>query len=137
MLTWSWIIQITIISLILIFLVHHLLIFFTSVLTVPKTKDLVNTSKQKYKDMYDVILSGSSSGSTSGTNINNHNNSTSIYNLEDILPPNEDNIHNKINMKTELKNFIKSQMNNNGQFENDNITTLENIPNQNNYSFIN
>jgi prenyltransferase beta subunit len=103
---------------------------------VPKTKDLVNTSKQKYKDMYDVILSGGDGGGGISST-NNHNNSTSIYNLEDILPP-VGNINNNsdLNMKNELKNFIKSQMNNNGQFQNDNITTLENIPNQNNYSFI-
>jgi len=55
MLTWSWIIQITIISIILIFLVHHLINFFKSVLTVPKIKDLENTPNEKYKNIYDNI----------------------------------------------------------------------------------
>jgi hypothetical protein len=75
MLTWNWIIQITIISTILIFLIHHLLNFFTSVLTVPKIKDLVNRPKQKYKDIYDVI----SSNEIIDNNINNN----IIYNLEE------------------------------------------------------
>ena len=44
----SWVIQITLISIILIFLVHHLINFFKSTLTVPKIKDLVNTSSKKY-----------------------------------------------------------------------------------------
>ena len=51
----SWVIQITIISFILIFLVHHLINFFKSTLTVPKIKDLVNTPTQKYENMYNII----------------------------------------------------------------------------------
>jgi hypothetical protein len=51
----SWIIQITIISIILIFLVHHLINFFKSTLTVPKIKDLVNTPNKKYENMYGII----------------------------------------------------------------------------------
>lgn len=98
MLTWSWIIQITIISFILIFLMHHLINFFKSVLTVPKIKDLVNTPKQKYNDIYNVI--------SSKQIVNDIN-----YNLEDILPNNNNN--NEKSMKTELKNFIKKQLNNN------------------------
>ena len=41
----SWILQITIISIVLIFLVHYLFNFFKSTLTVPKIKDLVNEDK--------------------------------------------------------------------------------------------
>ena len=51
----SWIIQITIISIILIFLVHYLINFFKSTLTVPKIKDLVNAPIQKYEKMYNII----------------------------------------------------------------------------------
>jgi hypothetical protein len=42
----TWVIQITIISFVLIFLVHHLINFFKSTLTVPKIKDLVNAPTQ-------------------------------------------------------------------------------------------
>ena len=59
----SWIIQISIISIIFIFLVHHLLYFFKSTLTVPKMKDLVNSPVKKYQDIFDTI-------SNSNTNIN-------------------------------------------------------------------
>jgi hypothetical protein len=95
----SWAIQITIISIILIFLVHHLINFFKSTLTVPKIKDLVNTPTQKYENMYSIINNGNAS------EIPEKNKD---YTLIDLLPTkNED-----TNMKSELKNFLKSQLNN-------------------------
>ena len=51
----SWIIQITIISIVLIFLVHYLFNFFKSTLTVPKIKDLVNVPNKKYENMFNII----------------------------------------------------------------------------------
>ena len=52
----SWVLQITIISIVLIFLVHHLINFFKSTLTVPKIKDLVNTPTQKYENMKQWLI---------------------------------------------------------------------------------
>ena len=89
----SFIIQISIISIIFIFLVHHLLMFFKSMLTVPKIKDLVSSTNQKYQNIYDTI---------------SHNPIT--YTDIDLLP-NDDN--NSSNMKDELKTFLKKQLNGN------------------------
>jgi hypothetical protein len=50
-----WTIQITLLSIILIFLVHYLIEFFKSTLTVPKIKDLVNSPTHKYENMFNVI----------------------------------------------------------------------------------
>ena len=50
----SWIIQITVVSIILVFLVHHLINFFKATLTVPKIKDLVNSPTQKYENMLNM-----------------------------------------------------------------------------------
>ena len=94
----SWIIQITIISFVLIFLVHHLINFFKSMLTVPKIKDLVNTSPQKYENMYNIIKNSQNSS-------HNLNTSSEDYTLIDLLPKNEE-----LTMKNELKNFLKKQM---------------------------
>jgi hypothetical protein len=44
-----------ILSLTLIFLIHHLYIFLMNVLTVPKIKDLVNKPNQQYKDIMDTL----------------------------------------------------------------------------------
>jgi hypothetical protein len=128
MLTWSWIIQITIISIILIFLVHHLINFFKSVLTVPKIKDLVNSPNEKYKNIYETISHNNyrhyDNHSVNDNNNNNNNNNNDRdansnkinFTLEDILPPNANttsitnaNAHSN-NMKNELKNFIKKQL---------------------------
>jgi hypothetical protein len=43
------------ISLTLIFLVHHLYIFLLNTLTVPKIKDLVNKPNQQYKDIFKTM----------------------------------------------------------------------------------
>lgn len=94
-----WILQTTIISFILIFLVHHLIEFFKSTLTVPKLKDLVNTPAQKYKNMYDVINNSTDRG---------HTETNRDYTLIDLLPKKE-NVDDT--MKSELKNFLKSQLN--------------------------
>jgi len=82
----TWIIQISIISIIFIFLVHHLIMFFKSTLTVPKIKDLVNSPNQKYQNIYDII----SHKPTSYTDI-------------DLLPINDS---NNTDMKNELKSFL-------------------------------
>lgn len=50
-----WIIQQTIISLVLIISVHYIYIFFKNNLTIPKTKDLVNKPTQQYKEIYNSI----------------------------------------------------------------------------------
>ena len=114
MLTWSWIIQITIISIILIFLVHHLINFFKGVLTVPKIKDLVNTQNEKYKNIYDTISNKNNYNDLTPDNESNKNKIN--YTLEDILPPdvNSSIISNSKNnnMKNELRNFIKTQLGN-------------------------
>lgn len=114
-----WAIQFTIISIILIFLVHHLINFFKSTLTVPKIKDLVNTPTQKYENMYNIIKQKSSHNSSDG--------SSDDYTLIDLLPKPEE-----PTMKTELKNFLKKQMNkvNAGT----DITALDSMSSSNSYS---
>jgi hypothetical protein len=92
-----WTLQITIISIILIFLVHNLIGFFKSTLTVPKVKDLVNAPAQKYENMLSV-LSGSSSGSNSGSG-------SSFISSHAYLPE-----PGASSMKNELKSFLKNKL---------------------------
>ena len=115
----SWALQITIISFVLIFLVHHLINFFKSTLTVPKIKDLVNTPTQKYENMYNII----------NNNKNTHKdpNLDNEYSLIDLLPKPE------TNMKSELKSFLKSQLNNSKTNETV-ISNLDSMSNVNTYS---
>jgi hypothetical protein len=96
----SWIIQISLISIIFIFLVHHLLMFFKTTLTVPKIKDLVNSPHQKYQNIYDIISNNSPSGG---------------YTDIELLP-NDNFVNTELNtMKNELKSFLKKQLNGNNE----------------------
>lgn len=104
----SWVIQITVISTVLIFLVHHLINFFKSTLTVPKIKDLVNSPTQKYENMYNIIRQ----------NLNTSTNED--YTLIDLLPKKEE-----TTMKSELKNFLKNQMHSSSQEGGTDITSLD------------
>ena len=140
-----WIIQITVISIIFIFLIHNLIHFFKSTLTVPKIKDLVNTPTQKYEDMFNII-----------SNKNNYNSNTSFtseYSLSELLPStnintnstnintnstniNTNSTNNETTMKSELKNFLKKQLNNSNDSSTE-ISTLDSMTGNNSYSTFN
>lgn len=106
-----WIIQITVISILLIFLVHHLINFLKSTLTVPKIKDLVNRPNHHYEHIYNTINQHQFK-SLDNININNNNESTvhveKDYTLIDLLPQNDSNA--ELKMKNELKDFLKMQL---------------------------
>lgn len=95
-----WTIQITIISIILIFLVHYLINFFKSTLTVPKIKDLVNAPTQKYESIYNTIQNGSNA-----KQVTLETPQSDEYTLIDLLPTKEEGT-----MKTKLKDFLKKQL---------------------------
>jgi hypothetical protein len=116
----SWIIQITIISIIFIFLVHHLINFFKSTLTIPKIKDLVNSPNKKYENIFDIIKNNSNNNLDSNSNTNN-------YSLIDLLPQTD-----KPTMKNELKNFLKKQFNNSSMNSTE-ISSLDSMSNLNSY----
>jgi len=97
----TWIIQISLISLIFIFLVHNLIMFFKSTLTVPKIKDLVNSSEKKYQKIYDTL-----------STTDNKNSYTAI----DLLPTSV--VEPDSSMKDELKSFLKKQLNNDTEVNN-------------------
>ena len=111
----SWVIQITVISIILIFLVHHLINFFKAMLTVPKIKDLVNTSSQKYENIYNILNKNKSSinqGYNTYSEVAEYSENQD-YTLIDLLPKKEE-----PSMKNELKSFLKKQLH----------TSSENVP---------
>lgn len=101
-----WTFQITLISIILIFLVHHLISFFKTTLTVPKIKDLINVPAQKYESMFQTISHSHSSSSSSSSN--------NTYDFsKDYTGDASTNINLKPDtsvMKNELKNFLKNQL---------------------------
>ena len=83
---WGWIIQVTIISLLLIFLLHYLYSFFKTTLTSPKLKDLVNKPQEKYNTIYNSLKSAGDGG---------------------LLNVGDDVTTNSSSMKDELKKYLK------------------------------
>jgi hypothetical protein len=131
----TWIIQISLISITLIFLVHHLIGFFKTTLTVPKIKDLVNSPTQKYQGMFDTISKGDLNPSNFSYDLNTKNsgiNSSNSYTAIDLLPTEANtntsfvlDTSTKDVMKDELKSFLKKQMNTNTGNTN-NVGTINN-----------
>jgi hypothetical protein len=103
-----WIAKISLMSIIFIFLVHHLLTFFKSALTVPKIKDLVNSPNQKYQNIYDTLKNINTNTINEPSEINSNSYS---YTAIDLLPVSEDSAPTN-SMKDELKSFLKKQLNN-------------------------
>jgi hypothetical protein len=94
---WGWIIKVTVISLLLIFLLHYLYSFFKTTLTSPKLKDLVNKPQAKYNTIYNSLKSAGDGGS---------------QNLGEDIKNNSSNSDNSVdskssNMKDELKKYLK------------------------------
>lgn len=115
----SWVLKISIISIIFIFLVHHLLCFFKTTLTVPKMKDLVNSPAKKYQDIFDTIINpGTSPNANSSFYNSNTNTNSNMNDYTDInLLPTENSVSGSSDMKDELKSFLKKQLNTNNELE--------------------
>lgn len=84
------IIQWSIISLILIVLVHYLYSFFQTTLTIPKIKDLVNRPACAYKEIYETINNDLQPTNTNANSVTSN-----------PMPQNKNQ-----NMKDELKNYL-------------------------------
>ena len=108
-----WIIKTTILCIIFIFLVHYLINFFKSTLTVPKIKDLVNTPNKKYESMYNILKNQKE---------NSASKESDDYTLIDLLPSTNTAVEEEPNMKNELKNFLKKQLH---EPKSDNILPLD------------
>ena len=106
----------TIISLILIILVHYLYSFFKTTLTVPKIKDLVNRPADAYKEIYETIekVKSNEREKLKETNANNISNS-----VPNGIIKNED------NMKDELKSFLNSLSSSDANKRNGNIDSFD------------
>jgi len=110
----TWIIQIIFISILFIFLVHHLIHFLKNTLTSPKMKDLISSSNKKYENIYSVL----NSNLNVNENINSHfikEDHISFHDGSDIqsLPIIQDSSAiSSSSMKDELKFFLKTQLNN-------------------------
>ena len=110
-----WTIQITIISIILIFLIHHLLVFFKDNLTSPKIKDLVYAPTQKYDAIFNAMNNVESKEQTTSQYITleeliSTSPAAAAAEMQQIQP-------DPVDMKNELKLFMKKQFKENSTVE--------------------
>ena len=89
------------ISLTLIFLIHHLYMFLLNTLTVPKIKDLVNKPNEQYRDIF-ATLEKKSNAKHTDVQSNTHMQSNTDMNTKS----NTD-MHTKSNMEDELSSFLQ------------------------------
>jgi len=107
----GWTLKWTIMSLVLIILIHYLYIFFIETLTVPKVKDLVNKPTQRYNEILTDITNNSNA------NLNNSNATNNNIN------PNIDEMHD------ELRDFLSNIKTNNSN------NNLEPMSSNNDYNY--
>ncbi len=102
---------------------HHLILFFKTTLTVPKIKDLVNSSNQKYQNIYDTLYN---------QKLDNQKVEKYQYTDIDLLPNNDYGETENSSMKNELKSFLKKQLNTNTNTNiNNNVMSLDTLSNGN------
>jgi len=71
---WYWIIKVSILSFIFIFLLHYIYSFFISTLTIPKVKDLVTLPQQKYDELFNSLHLQHNKFTNNNIDINNNGN---------------------------------------------------------------
>ena len=86
-----WIIQQTIISIVLIISIHYIYIFFKNNLTIPKTKDLVNKPTEQYKKIYSSLKKTKEDNTQMKTELKNY-----LKTLTSSKNKNKKNINNGI-----------------------------------------
>ncbi len=118
-----WLIKTSILSLIIIAIIHYLFIFFKTNLTQPKIKDLLHHPKQEYEEILNII-NNNKEHMTSHEPVLGKPDTTSIDNL-----PNDNIKSQSINnsMKDELSQFLLNDVNN--------LITPQNEGEYNNFSF--
>ena len=107
---WYWIIKVSILSLVFIFLLHYLYSFFISTLTVPKVKDLVTLPQKKYNEMFDLLQQQQQQQQQIQMPLQRINKNNNINENNVINNNNNNNNNNNLStqsMKEDLIHFLK------------------------------
>ena len=91
-----WILFISFLSFVFIYVIHQIFLFFKSTLTTPKIKDFVYSPSKKYDEIFQTI-------NCKKSNKIHTDDTTMIQDLHVTTPPQSD-------MKNDLKTFLKNQL---------------------------
>ena len=113
---WIWTIKASIISVVFIFLIHNIYGFFKNTLTVPKTKDLVNSPTKQYVHIFQTLnrnasLPASSSSSDAYSMLPSDIDIQSATVNPYTTPSEPKPTSSGASMKNELKKYLKKQLN--------------------------
>lgn len=119
-----WIIQTTLFSILFILIIHYLYDFLKLNLTSPLVKDLARTQSNKYDEIYNIIKSSNEripnapktiaqqeSESSFLTTANTPSSYEDLYTIQRPVDSSFLKPDTNLDMKSELKQFLKSQMN--------------------------
>ena len=96
------------ISLTIIYLIHHLYMFFLNTLTVPKIKDLVNKPSEQYDEMFKTLQGGIIKQTETATNDKMTEELSSFLNELKKNPDNDGNSNGTFNNKILGANEVDS-----------------------------
>lgn len=101
------VIQTAILSILFIFIVHNIIYFFQDNLTIPKTKDLVSLTEKKYDEIYNVMKKDKTKVSSRYAAEEEEDDEEMDNKSVDSSTTFIENLPTALDMKEELKNFLK------------------------------
>ena len=110
---WYWIIKVSILSFIFIFLLHYIYSFFISTLTIPKVKDLVTLPQQKYDELFNSLHFQNNKFANNNIDINNNGNNVPASSSSTTMKMQSAPKQTTQAMKDELIKFMKEISHNN------------------------
>ena len=110
---WYWIIKVSILSFIFIFLLHYIYSFFISTLTIPKVKDLVTLPQQKYDELFNSLHFQNNKFKNDNIDINNNGNNVPASSSSTTMKMQSAPKQSTQAMKDELIKFMKEISHNN------------------------
>jgi hypothetical protein len=104
-----WVVKVVTVSIMIIFLLHNLYIFFKETLTVPKMKDMVKRPQQKYESLFreledNRINTNANANANTNMNMNTNTNHSSAANATANAA--NANATENDTMKNELKRYL-------------------------------
>jgi hypothetical protein len=101
------VIQSAILSILFIFMVHNIIYFFQDNLTIPKTKDLVSLTEKKYDEIYNIMKNKNPPSSLYTEEKRDEDDEDMDTRSVDSSTTFIDTLPTAVDMKEELKNFLK------------------------------
>jgi len=119
----SIIIQYSVLSIVMILLLHYLYNFFKDTLTIPKVKDLIHHPSKQYEKLFESIQKGDYEPSSSSSTLH-----TATENNKEDMKNELKNYLNELNNKHNGNSSSSGEFNNNQHNTTTTYTSLDSLP---------